>query len=64
MFGQKAETVMRQEWIHDVLRDLKAFALMNELPAFAQKIAEAEAVLAAELSSRGDGGGQGAAGPH
>ena len=55
---------MRQEWIHDVLRDLKAFAAANDLPAFAQKISEAEAVLAAELAARGGGGGQGSSAPH
>lgn len=41
---------MRHEWILDVLRDLKAYALANGLPAVAAKADEALQMARAELS--------------
>lgn len=41
---------MRHDWIFEVLRDLKAYAQANGLPALAQKADEAMRVARAELA--------------
>ncbi len=41
---------MRHDWIFEVLRDLKAYAQANGLPALAQKADEAMRVAQAELA--------------
>ncbi|NEY90932.1 hypothetical protein [Tabrizicola oligotrophica] len=43
---------MRHDWIFDVLRDLKAYALSNGLPALAVKADEALRVARAEMAVR------------
>ncbi len=40
---------MRHEWVFDVLRDLKAYAQSNGLPALAAKAEEALAIARAEI---------------
>jgi hypothetical protein len=40
---------MRHDWIFEVLRDLKAYALANGLPAVAAKADEALRVARAEI---------------
>jgi hypothetical protein len=40
---------MRHDWVFDVLRDLKAYALTNDLPALALKAEEALRVARAEI---------------
>jgi hypothetical protein len=42
--------LMRHEWIFEVLRDMKAYALANGLPALALKAEEALRVARAEVS--------------
>jgi hypothetical protein len=43
---------MRQSWIFDVLRDLKAYALLNGLPGLAAKADEALEVAEVEVAAR------------
>ncbi|MEY5037212.1 MAG: hypothetical protein RL472_318 [Pseudomonadota bacterium] len=40
---------MRHEWVFDVLRDLKAYAQSNGLPALAAKAEEALTIARAEI---------------
>ncbi len=47
---------MSHDWIFDVLRDLRAYALANGLPALAAKADEAIRVAEAEIASRGTPG--------
>ncbi len=61
---------MRHDWIFDVLSDLKAYALKNDLPALAAKAEEALIVARAEIAAGegpepgGDGtDGNGPSGP-
>lgn len=42
---------MRHDWIFDVLRDLKAFALANDLPGLAAKAEEAARVARVEVAN-------------
>lgn len=59
--------IMSHEWIFEVLRDLKAYALANGLPALAAKAEEALRTAEAEIGglSRGNGNGGAASGrPH
>ena len=42
---------MRHEWVFDVLRDMKAYAQANGLPALAAKADEALRVARAEIIS-------------
>lgn len=42
---------MRHEWIFEVLRDLKAYAVANGLPAVAAKADEALRVAKAEIAA-------------
>ena len=56
---------MSHDWIFDVLRDLKAYALANGLPALAAKADEAIRVAEVEIAARGtpgDSGGGGGSG--
>lgn len=50
---------MQYDWIFDVLRDLRAYALANGLPALAAKADEALITARAEIAARqaGDDGG-------
>lgn len=41
---------MRNDWIIDVLADLKCFALANGLPALAEQLDDATLVAASELA--------------
>lgn len=43
---------MRNDWILDVLTDLRTFAEENEMKASAEQLADACLVVAAELSSK------------
>lgn len=42
---------MRHEWVFDVLRDLKTYALSNGLPALAAKADEALIIAQAEIAA-------------
>jgi len=52
---------MRHDWIFDVLSDLKAYAIRNDLPALAAKVDEAIAVAKVEIEAEG-ASGKGSAG--
>lgn len=55
---------MRHDWIFDVLNDLRAYALANNLPALAAKTEEALRTARIEIASAsGDNGPQGGAPP-
>ncbi|MFC3118149.1 hypothetical protein [Jhaorihella thermophila] len=43
---------MRNDWILDVLADLKNFASANGLPALAEQLGDTTLVAAAEIASR------------
>lgn len=43
---------MRHSWIFEVLSDLRDYALTNELPLLAQKVAEAEAIARQEIAAK------------
>ena len=45
---------MRNEWILDVLADLRDFAARNELDALAYQLAQAEVTAIRELTPGGD----------
>jgi hypothetical protein len=45
---------MRHDWILDVLADLEAYALQNDLPGFARKVEEAMAEVRREAELSGD----------
>ena len=42
---------MRNEWILDVLADLKTFALSNDLPSLAEHLDDTALVAMAEIAS-------------
>ncbi|MCF3593502.1 hypothetical protein LZG00_05775 [Rhodobacteraceae bacterium LMO-12] len=46
---------MKNDWILDVLADLKTFALSNGLPVLAEQLEDTAIVAAAELASEGEG---------
>jgi hypothetical protein len=46
---------MRNDWILDVLTDLKAFAQANGLSALAEQLEDTALVAAAEIASKGEG---------
>lgn len=50
---------MGQDWIIDVLTDLKAFAVANDLDALAAKLDDTQRVAEAEIGARGKGKGRG-----
>ena len=51
---------MQKDWILDVLADLRAFAMSNDLPALAEQLDDTALVALAEISQRGGNGpGQG-----
>ena len=52
---------MRHDWIFDVLSDLKAYAIKNDLPALAAKVDETLTLARAEVAAQADDGA-GAAG--
>lgn len=54
---------MQYDWIFDVLRDLRAYALANGLPALAAKADEALITARAEIAARRAGDDGGAAPP-
>lgn len=45
---------MKNEWILDVLTDLRAFAQSNELPNLADHLERTQALALSELSQGGD----------
>lgn len=47
---------MRNDWILDVLTDLKAFAVANGLGALADQLDDTRLIAAAELASRSSEG--------
>ena len=48
---------MRHDWVFDVLRDLKAYAMKNNLPALAARVEDALAVAEAEIAAAREGPG-------
>lgn len=46
---------MNNDWILDVLADLKAFAQANGLKALAEQLDDTSLVAAAEIASEGEG---------
>ncbi len=53
---------MRHEWIISVLSDLQAYALKNDLPLLADRIAELLRVARAEIKAAEDPGAEGGRG--
>ncbi|NUH65039.1 hypothetical protein HTT03_06960 [Sulfitobacter sp. S0837] len=49
---------MHDDWILDVLADLKAFAAANRLPRTAEQLDDAALIALAEMSAQGEGIGQ------
>ncbi|MEZ5913309.1 MAG: hypothetical protein R3D84_14725 [Paracoccaceae bacterium] len=49
---------MRDDWVLDVLMDLRTFALKNGMDKLADKLVETTQVAASEISSRGLGKAQ------
>ena len=45
----------KNDWILDVLADLRSFAKSNDLPALAEQLADTMLVPAEELASQGGG---------
>ena len=43
---------MQQNWIIDVLTDLRAFAAANEMPGLAEQLDDARMVALAEISTK------------
>lgn len=52
------EIVMQNDWILDVLSDLRSFAQENGLPRLAQHLDETALLAAAEISNARPGGGR------
>lgn len=53
---------MGNNWILDVLSDLKAFAQTNNMPILAEQLGDASLVAAAEMTSSTEGASEGAHG--
>lgn len=53
---------MANEWILDVLADLRSFARKNSLSALASQLDDAALVAAAEIASKNDEDGPGGSG--
>lgn len=53
---------MRNDWILDVLADLKTFAQSNGLSVLAEQLQDTALVAAGELASKGEGSTVGATG--
>lgn len=51
---------MKNDWILDVLADLKAFAQANGLTALVEQLEDTSLVAAAEIASDGEGSSGGA----
>ena len=49
---------MQDEWILDVLADLRAFAAANRLPRTAEQLDDAALIALAEMSAQREGSGQ------
>ncbi len=45
---------MRNEWILDVLADLKAFAVANDMVALAEHLDDTTLIAAADIASQGN----------
>ncbi len=54
---------MRHDWIFEVLTDLRAYALANNLPALAAKTEEALRTARIEIAASGEGGPEGSVPP-
>ncbi|WP_113911048.1 hypothetical protein [Roseovarius dicentrarchi] len=46
---------MKNDWILDVLDDLRAFALHHHLPALSEQLDDARLIAASELAAQGEG---------
>ncbi|HEY9038722.1 MAG TPA: hypothetical protein VIN05_07245 [Roseovarius sp.] len=46
---------MKNEWILDVLDDLRSFAQDHHLPALSEQLDDARLIAASELAAQGDG---------
>ena len=55
---------MKQDWILDVLFDLKTFARANGLPSLAAHLEDASLLAQIELASLAEGEGYGLPGTH
>jgi hypothetical protein len=58
---------MGHDWIFDVLKDLRTYALTNDLPALAAKAEDALRVAEVEIAAQvrdGPGGAQSGGGSH
>ena len=51
---------MKNDWIIDVLNDLRCFAMRNELPALADQLDDTIHVAALEMAAQGEGSPAGA----
>jgi len=49
---------MQDDWILDVLADLRAFAAANQLPRLAEQLDDAALIALAEMSAKREGIGQ------
>lgn len=54
---------MAEDWILDVLADLRRFAQLNGLPGLARQVEETALVAARELAQAGRGAGPGRTDP-
>ncbi len=56
---------MGHDWVFDVLKDLRAYALANDLRALAEKVEEALRTAELEIGrpGKGSGNGNGSGGP-
>lgn len=54
---------MRHDWIFDVLKDLRAYALANNLPALAAKAEEALRTARIEIAAHDGNGPEGGVPP-
>lgn len=50
----RSELGMRNDWILDVLTDLKAFAVANEMAALAKHLDDTTLIAAADIASHGN----------
>jgi hypothetical protein len=52
---------MKNDWILDVLADLRAYALENAMPALSEQLGDARLIAANEIAALRNGPGQGKA---
>ncbi len=50
---------MKNDWILEVLADLRAYALEHDLPALSEQLDDARVIAATEIAALGDEQGQG-----